>query len=102
MTTNDKKQLYWDISQLQAMGVLPEILPKFPPLLPVVRQEELGVHTYFIDETRLPKELFAECRELVFLMTMDEPLSQEEIQSTPIGINMDLLPEFIIAPIIEK
>ncbi|MEW6594150.1 MAG: hypothetical protein AB1413_04675 [Thermodesulfobacteriota bacterium] len=100
--TKDKKQLYWDISKLQEWALMLSIYRELPPLLPIVQKGEPGSPQYFIDETRLPKEIANTFREFLAMVDPHEgQVSPEDFYSAPIGLMVDSLP-MDIAPIIEK
>jgi hypothetical protein len=100
--TKDKKQLYWDISKLQDWALRLSIYRELPPLLPIVRKGEPDCPQYFIDETRLPKEVVNTFREFIAMVDpIEGPVSPGDFHSAPIGLMVDSLP-MDIAPIIEK
>lgn len=100
--TTNQKQLYWDISKLQDWALRLSIYRELPPLLPVVRKGKPDCPEYFIDETRLPKEVVNTFREFIAMVDHHEgPISPEDFHSAPIGLMVDSLP-MDIAPIIEK
>lgn len=102
MTTKSEKQLYWDISQLQDWALRLSIYRELPSLLPIIRKGEPDSPQYFIDETRLPKEVVNSFREFIAMVDpSDAPVSPKDFHSAPIGIMVDSLP-MDIAPIIEK
>lgn len=100
--TTSKKQLYWDISKIQEWALRLSIYRELPSLLPVVRKGEPDCPQYFVDETRLPKEVVNTFREFIAIVDpLEGPVSSEGFHSAPIGLMVDSLP-MDIAPIIEK
>ena len=103
MTTKRKKQLYWDVSHLQELAVELSIFPKLPSLVPIVLKEGPDGCGYYVDETRLPKELMSEFREFTVSgkTPLEKPIAAEDMDTLEIEIQTNRFPESW-APIVEK